>query len=62
MKATAIETFKISRRGKRGFIITMPSSYVKNNSLQAGDRLVVAVLREDPSILVLQPERIYAES
>jgi hypothetical protein len=50
--AVKIKTYKISKRGIRGLVLSLPGVWVKDNFLAPGD--VLDVFRTDDNRLIIQ--------
>ena len=59
--AVKIKTFKIGRRGARGYTLTLPKIWLDDNALEPGDQLDVYRDNEN-RLIIIKSEKQYEQS
>jgi antitoxin component of MazEF toxin-antitoxin module len=57
MKVIPLKTYTIRKAGERGLVISIPKEYAKLNDLQAGDEVMVYLVKEDTRMMIVEVRR-----
>ncbi len=50
-----VNTFRVRQRGERGYEITLPKSWIKQNKLEYSDEIQLSIDTLNPTNLLLTP-------